>query len=196
MSQIFGMLEQMFGNESDQPLSPAEELVEQAYDAPTVEAARKLAEQALHLDPECVDAYLVMGDKADTPGEAVGMMQSTLASSRAMLAECAARSPGTASDNWLDYETFLRSEARAIRTSTFYWRRMAEKDTSGSRILDYAGEVVHRNLDTISRMPVPREIADSLLRQYCRTHFADLASGVWRQRTPNKFRYLDETPDP
>ncbi|HEY8975857.1 MAG TPA: hypothetical protein VIN75_16685 [Burkholderiaceae bacterium] len=35
---------------------------------------------------------------------------------------------------------------------------------------------------------------DKVLRDYCATHFRDLASGVWRQRTPRVYEFLRAAP--
>jgi len=39
---------------------------------------------------------------------------------------------------------------------------------------------------------LPGDLGDQFYTDTCRKHFADLASGIWRKRTPLMYQYLDE----
>jgi hypothetical protein len=36
--------------------------------------------------------------------------------------------------------------------------------------------------------------AKEVIRQYCQNYFTDLASGIWRKRTPRAHAYMDKAP--
>jgi tetratricopeptide (TPR) repeat protein len=60
---------------SDTPVDQAQELVELAYEAAKPERQVELARQALALDPDCVDAHILLGDQAPSRAEAIEHFQ-------------------------------------------------------------------------------------------------------------------------
>ncbi len=67
-------------------LSEAQDLIYEAWDAPTVKESVRLARQALKISPDCADAYVVLGDlAADSPAEAKKLYERGVAAAERVL---------------------------------------------------------------------------------------------------------------
>lgn len=64
--------------EPETPAEKAQELIFQAMDAPE-RRARKLIKDALKLDPNCVDAYVLLGEMADSLPDAIAQFRKAVA---------------------------------------------------------------------------------------------------------------------
>lgn len=64
--------------QAETPAEKAQELIFQAIDAPDRQA-RKLIKDALKLDPNCVDAYLLLGEMADSLPDAIAQFRKAVA---------------------------------------------------------------------------------------------------------------------
>src|SRR5215475_1004592 len=129
---------------------------------------------------------------ADTPSEAVGMMNTTIVTSRKMLSECTSRFPTHQEEMYKNLRRWEETEHAVILKTGYFWGQMAKRNRKLVEFNDYVEALVVRNLDNVANAPA-REGA-SVAATYCRQHFADLASGVWRIRTPRAYKYLDEAP--
>jgi hypothetical protein len=129
---------------------------------------------------------------ADNPSEAVGMMQTTQRTARIMMEQCVGRFPELRPEmerNLLKWQT---TEASAIRKSNYYWAEMAKKDARVGANTPAVETAIRKSIAAVSEMP--GEAGAQAFRQVCGNHFASLASGIWRTRTPKAYTYLDSAP--
>jgi hypothetical protein len=129
---------------------------------------------------------------ADTPSEAVGMMKSTIYMAGKLEKACAGRYPQIGVEIAENHLKWREAEGAVIRKTEFYWARMVEKAPKLADSFAYAESVVLKNLDMLGA--APGEAGVVVGTQFCRKHFEDLASGVWRTRTPRAYAYLDKAP--
>lgn len=129
---------------------------------------------------------------ADTAGEAVGMMQTTQLTARVMREQCGNRFPELALEIDGNLAKWQAQEAPAIRKSNHYWAEMVKKDPSLPKQMPVIEASIRKGLAAVSEMP--GEAGARAFSQVCRQHFSALASGAWRVRTPNAYKYLDAAP--
>jgi len=108
-----GLQDALHGIEPPDPRWQAQELAFDAREATTAERARELAQRALALDPDCVDALVVMTDlEATTAREAIaGLKKAVEAGERSLGAEFFRQSKG---DFWgiLETRPYMRAKAQ------------------------------------------------------------------------------------
>lgn len=129
---------------------------------------------------------------ADTPSEAVGMMQSSVHIAQVMREQCVNRLPNLQSEidtNLLKWKT---AEASVLKKADFHWAMMVKKQPSISETLNQTTNIVKANIEAVWKMP--NQAGNVVLSQYCRKHFSDLASGIWRNRTPKAYEFMDQAP--
>lgn len=132
---------------------------------------------------------------ADTPSEAIGMMNTTLVSSRKLLAECTARFPAFEQEMYENYRKWEEAERPAITKTRYFYTRMARRDSKLLEMNEYVETSIVKVVEGLANAPSPH--AAEVLCQYCRKQFADFASGIWRsQRTPKAYKFLDDAPPP
>lgn len=126
---------------------------------------------------------------ADNPSEAVGMMKNSIFTAQVMRRECIARFPALQNEIERDLQKWQNADAGNIKKAEFYWAEMVRKQPSISSMLELSEKAVKNNFDLLSK--TREQIGKDVLVQYCKQHFAALASGVWRKRTPRTYEYLD-----
>lgn len=129
---------------------------------------------------------------ANTSGEAVGMMQTQLMQARIMREQCGNRFPELAGRIDADLAKWRAQEASAIGKSDHHWARMVKKDASLARHVPVVEAAIRKNLASVAG--VPGEAGSLAFAKLCSEHFAALAAGAWRVRTPNAYKYLDQAP--
>ncbi|MBL8830555.1 MAG: hypothetical protein JNM18_26515, partial [Planctomycetaceae bacterium] len=90
------------------PAAQAQDLVYQAREARTVAQQMKLIKRALQLDPDCVDALVLLGDQAPSPQAAIDQYRVAIAAGERVLANNFADMVG---DMWMFLEArgYLRA---------------------------------------------------------------------------------------
>lgn len=74
------------GSDMRSSLSEAQDLVHEAWEAPTVREAIRLAKKALKLSPDCADAYVILGDlAASSPAESKKLYEQAMEASERVL---------------------------------------------------------------------------------------------------------------
>jgi hypothetical protein len=131
---------------------------------------------------------------ADNPSQAVGMMKSTLIAANKMRTECASRFPELDGAMAKNFETWTTNERVVISKTESYWNRMLMREPKLAEYAAYVETAVMRNLETVASMPGGS--GNTVVRQLCARHFEELASGVWRARTPRAYKFLDDAPSP
>jgi tetratricopeptide (TPR) repeat protein len=75
-----GILEQLENaDQFDEAIDEADALIDEAWDEPDPHKRVALAKQALEIDPDCIDAYVLLSDEAPTRGEALGLLRQAVA---------------------------------------------------------------------------------------------------------------------
>lgn len=129
---------------------------------------------------------------ADNPSQAVGMMKTNVFSAQVLLRECSARLPDQAVEMAGQLKRWQTAEAHDIERAEHYWAEMAEKQPALREQLVQTEAYLKGNFTLIEKTnPSNKVYAESI---FCRQHFADLASGVWRKRTPRLYQFLDQAP--
>lgn len=155
----------------------------------------------------CVSAVCGMrGALAQVPGyqdadsitDAVGAMRISVETARVMREECIGRVAALQPEIDSNFLKWRAQEAPLIRKAEQYWTELLRKQPGLGLQLAAVEPAVRRNLDGIAKAPPVPGSANPpntvVLSQYCRQHFADLASGIWHVRTPQVYRYLEEAP--
>lgn len=146
---------------------------------------------ALQISAQVVAQTLGYSD-ADNPSQAVGMMKTNHFSAQVLLRECSARLPLHSAEMAGQLRRWQMVEARDIEKAERYWAEMAEKHPGFSEQLVQTETYLTESIKLIEKTnPSNKAYAVSL---FCRQHFADLASGIWRQRTPRLYQFLDHAP--
>lgn len=130
---------------------------------------------------------------ADSLGEAAGMMYSTKMGNRIFKARCIEKFPDMAQQIEADLVAWQNTEADAIRKADAYYELYRSQNPKASAEMASVLEMAFKkNIDGMAELP--GEAGTALFRQVCEKHFSALASGAWRERTPNAYKYLDEAP--
>ncbi|MFZ6773093.1 hypothetical protein ACO0LB_10305 [Undibacterium sp. SXout7W] len=142
--------------------------------------------------PVQVLAQTLAYSDADNPSQAVGMMKTNAFSAQVLLRECSARLPAQAVEMAGQLKRWQTVEAHDIERAEYYWAQMAEKQPAFREQLVQTETYLTESIKLIEKTnPSNKAYAVSI---FCRQHFADLASGVWRQRTPRLYQLLDQAP--
>lgn len=129
---------------------------------------------------------------ADTPGEAVGMMQSTLITARIMKERCGERFPELQAEMEDNLSKWRAKEAANIRKSNHYWAEMIKTSPETAQTVPAVEAAIRKSVAAVADLP--GEAGAQVFTQTCRQHFSALASGIWRTRTPNAYKFLDAAP--
>lgn len=130
---------------------------------------------------------------ADSFGEAVGMLYATKISNRVMQEQCVASLPELKDSIAADLATWQEKEAAIIAKADVHFQQFKKQNPQEAG--NYVGmveEMLTKNMAIMAQLP--GDAGKSVLRQACVGHFSALASGAWRKRTPNVYKYMDEAP--
>jgi hypothetical protein len=129
---------------------------------------------------------------ADNPSEAVGMMKTTMYAAQAMKRECQTRHPDLSKEINSKLSAWEKAEAEVLRKANFHWSVMEKKEP---KLRDAPAQVeaaVKGQFEVLEKTRMAE--AKAVIRQYCQNYFTDLASGIWRKRTPRAYAYMDKAP--
>ena len=129
---------------------------------------------------------------ATNPLGAVVMLQSTIRGAKHMQERCKELYPElTASiNNALQKWLFL--EQPLVRKASLLWPKILQHRPETANVLGMMDRTIDSNIENASKLIAPD--GGDFVKNLCSQHFNDLASGVWRRRTPNMY-YLLETMD-
>jgi hypothetical protein len=137
-------------------------------------------------------------EDADTPSEAVGMMKQSEQAAHAMREQCIARFPDLQPEIDANLQKWEITEAQVLKKTEVHWAAMVKKQPSIADALKLVDSAIKTQMDTITPMEAasksPGHPGTDLLIQRCKRHFSDLASGVWRKRTPRAYAFMDRAP--
>jgi hypothetical protein len=153
---------------------------------------RALLPFALALLAPCASAQSMPYADADNPSQAVGMMTANALTSTRFLAECSSRFPALRPEMQANHESWRATERSNLTKTEFYWNVLTKRDP---KLLDIPEFVNARVLQTMQSLDnAPAGAGPAVLADYCKQYFQDLGSGVWRARTPQLYKFLDEAP--
>lgn len=118
---------------------------------------------------------------------AVAMMEGMLRGTDSMEHRCVQLHPELQVEIDRDYSTWKSNEAVAIDHADNQWA--TQKSELKQLVDSLATSQARANVDKVDAEN--GSIGSTLL---CKKYFSDLASGIWRDRTPQVYRYLDAMP--
>ena len=129
---------------------------------------------------------------ADTPSEAIGMMKTNMHTAEVLKRECSARLPDKATEMEKNLNRWKEVEAHALERTDHYWGQMIQKEPRLEEVLTRAETAIKGQIELLEKTDSDKRLG--AVSQFCVQHFSDLASGVWRQRTPRLYAFLDRAP--
>ena len=130
-------------------------------------------------------AQVVSYADADNLGQALSMMKTSLTVATSMRARCAASVPSLAPEIDENLSIWRTRESDVIGKTERAIRLIAAERPDDVR---KANELIIRGLT--NQLAVAEK--QGTLPALCRRHFSELASGVWRQRTPRLYKFIEE----
>lgn len=127
---------------------------------------------------------------ASSPLGAVGMLKATSHLAEFMKRKCADRVPSIAVELEANHSTWRTREAKNLAKVDALWPSMVAQEPKFEQVVSMQESVVESMLSYAAKLP--GSLGEQHYTDICRRHFATLASGVWRQRTPLMYQYLDE----
>lgn len=131
-------------------------------------------------------------EDADNPSQAVGMIKSTIFAAKSMKDECQTRYPEMSEEFSANLNKWKTTEAEVIKKSEYHWSVLVKMDPKLLEAPSQVDTAIKGYFEILEKT----RVADSkvAIREYCHNHFANLASGIWRQRTPRAYEYMDKAP--
>lgn len=126
---------------------------------------------------------------ASSPDMAVAKMEGTLYAAFFMKDQCIQLHSDLQPEIDRDYAAWKATEAHAISRADSRWASMGIHGEVDSILNSVAKAGIQASLDKAAT--ANRAVGTELL---CRKYFADLASGIWRERTPKIYQFLDAMP--
>ena len=124
--------------------------------------------------------------------EAAGMMENRIVDAGIFQKECSHHFPQLIDEIKGRVATWQRMDATEIRKANYYWSVMKIQHPSDtSQINDYMAS----NAIKVIKVASKNGANETGLAKFCKLYFANLASGVWRRRTPKMYQYLLNIPD-
>jgi len=125
---------------------------------------------------------------ASSPTAAISMMRTTARIAEDLKTRCVDRYPDLRDEIDQDFSSWKSAEAHTIGQSEARWPALVdahpELATTGDVAVGLGVQIFSRQL-TASNNEVIGKLA-------CKKYFADLASGIWRKRTPKMYGFLDQ----
>ena len=140
--------------------------------------------------PTIAAAQSLSYEDASSPMGAVGMMKTTLVTAEHMKEKCSGSFETLKSEIETKYSTWRTNEAHAISKTEEIWPELVKQDPRFSQLIEAIPGNLQNTLDSVSR--VSPELGVRLQFDICKKYFTTLAAGIWRQRTPMVYKYLDE----
>jgi hypothetical protein len=131
---------------------------------------------------------------ADTPDEAVGIMRAAIETTDILRNRCIQHDPTLQEGIDADLSKWRATERLVLEKTMFHWNSASAKEPRLTEILKLVEEALNASLTFLSEMTAPA--GRDGIREYCLQYFNDLASGVWRTRTPKAYEYMEKMPGP
>ena len=131
-------------------------------------------------------------EDAETPSEAVGMIKSTILASQVMIGECKSRYPSGSEEFDNNLHKWQTQESENIKKAEYHWSVMESMDAKLLEMPTQISDVIKGQLELLEKFR--KDDSEEFLKEHCQNYFANLASGIWRLRTPKAYDYMDKTP--
>jgi hypothetical protein len=129
---------------------------------------------------------------AETPMGAVSMFVVTMRAAEFMESKCKSLFPDKSAKIDADLALWRETEAVTISKAVRLWPQIIAREPEVAELSVYSVEMLKKQMDSILGMPGGRGTA--VLEEVCSRHFAVLASGAWRKRTPKAYEFIDRLP--
>lgn len=124
--------------------------------------------------------------------EAAGMMENRIVDARIFQKECSHHFPQLIDEIKGHVATWQRTDATEIRKANYYWSVMKIQHPSDTSQIN---DSMASNAIKVIKATSQNGSNETGLAKFCKLYFANLASGVWRKRTPKMYQYLLNIPD-
>lgn len=128
---------------------------------------------------------------ADTPGEAIGIYKMTIGISARMRQECSGRFPDLGPAIERDLEKWRSIDAQEIHHAEQGFQAMERASPQLRQQFEHMLKQGYENKLVTPFIGMDPAIEKSIMHNYCQQYFSDLASGIWRQRTPRVYQFLN-----
>ena len=142
-----------------------------------------IAEAAIAQESRYIDAT--------SPKQAVGMMVVTARTAGMMETECGKRFSDTLPAIRSSMQAWRQRDGRLADAAESEFATAARAHASLQTQVDEALDSIFQARFVTPYVSVDAATRDRGIRARCETYFGELASGVWRQRTPNVYKYLE-----
>lgn len=129
---------------------------------------------------------------AETPMGAVSMFVATMRAAEFMEGKCKSLFPDKGAKIDADLVQWREAEAQSISKAERYWPQIIAREPEVAELNAYAVDALKKHVDSVLAMPGGR--GTGVLEEVCSRHFAVLASGAWRKRTPRAYEFIDRLP--
>lgn len=124
--------------------------------------------------------------------QAVGRINAARVGADAMLKECGRRYPDLQTPMSQGLAVWKEKEKSVLNKADAGWALALKIDPSLSGVEPYIERTIAQNLEQVAGAPFAQ--STEMARLFCTRYFDDLASGIWRSRTPNAYHFLDAAP--
>ena len=129
---------------------------------------------------------------AETQMGAVSMLVVTTRTARFVEEKCKALFPEKSEAIDADFAKWKAAESRGLKKAEALWPSIVEREPEVEQLAAYAVDNVKRQFESMQSMPNGRSVV--VLDEVCSKYFAQLASGIWRKRTPKAYEFIDQLP--
>ena len=129
---------------------------------------------------------------AETQMGAVHMLIVTNRNARFVEEKCKSLFPERSEAIDSHFSAWKARESRGLAKAEALWPRLVEREPEFEEAAVYAVDAVRRQFESMQGMPRGRGMA--VLDEICSKYFVQLASGIWRKRTPRAYEFIDQLP--
>lgn len=129
---------------------------------------------------------------AETQMGAVHMLVVTMRNARFVEEKCKSLFPEKSEAIDRDFGKWKAAESKGLAKAEALWPRLVEREPEFEEVAAYAVDALRRQFESMQSMPRGRGTA--VLDEVCSKYFVQLASGVWRKRTPRAYEFIDQLP--
>jgi len=118
----------------------------------------------------------------------------TISLSALMEEKCGSRFPTLQQAIREQLESWRKLDHDELAVTEKYWQQMLKKKPSlAQQMEEMTTQAFESKLVAPFRKADP-PVEEKIVRDYCTQYFRELATGVWRQRTPKLYQFLAQAP--
>ncbi len=129
---------------------------------------------------------------AETQMGAVSMLVVTTRTARFVEEKCKSLFPEKSEAIDTDFAKWKTAESRGLQKAEALWPSIVEREPDVEQLAAYAVDTVKKQFESMQSIPNGRGVV--ILDEVCSKYFVQLASGIWRKRTPKAYEFIDQLP--